>query len=206
MRVSCVMCLLLVLSAGTASADPITITFDEISPGAYLTNTYQGIFFGSHSSEVSTGRFQVLSTPSATSQPNAAAPAAPISGGPFNGTTFTDIGGFFVINGSQSWPVDFLSLDVIGTAADQPEPWVLNLYNFENQIIESRRGTTDMTLTFARPDIFSFVLSGTGREMIDTLTFTPSPTPEPATMMMISTGLAGVALRLRRRRNAFSAD
>jgi hypothetical protein len=202
-RLTVEICTLLVLLAGTAHADPITITFDDTGPGTYLSSFYQsaGIRFASHNSptgetfEVNTGRFQILDSSSAISQPNAAAPSAPI--GEF---TFTDISGRFVIFDTVSWTVNFLSLGVIGTAPAQTIPWILNLYDPQNQLLESRQGTTDMLLTFARPGIGSFALFGTGREMIDNLAFTPDPVPEPATMMMIGTGLAGLGLRLRRRR------
>src|SRR3954453_655460 len=106
MRVSSVICLLLLLFARGASADPIAITFDDQAPGTYLSSFYQslGIRFASHNSpvgeifNVNTGRIQILSSPLAPSQPNAAAPSAPI--GDF---TFTDISGSFLLSDSVSW-------------------------------------------------------------------------------------------------------
>jgi len=194
------MCLVFVLFARGASADPIAITFDDQAAGTYLSSFYQplGIRFASHNSpvgetfDVNTGRIQILSSPLAPSQPNAAAPSAPI--GDF---TFTDISGSFLLSDSIPWTVNSLSLDVIATA--QPAPWILSLYNTQNLLLESRQGTANALLTFTRPDIASFALFGNGSQMIDNVTFTPTPTPEPATLMIVGAGLAGLGVRLKRR-------
>lgn len=202
-RLSFQLCLLLVVLAGTARADPVVITFDESAPGTYLSNFYEslGIRFASNTSPdgetplVNTGRFQIQTSASAVSPLNVAAPAPP-SGD----STFTDISGRFVNFGSRPWTTSVLSLYVVGTEPGQSVPWIFNIYNSSDQLLESRQGTTDMLLNFLQPDIGRFVLFGSGGgEMIDNVAFTPDPVPEPATVIMIGTGLA-LGLRAARRR------
>ena len=211
--VVCAVGILLALSSRTATADPVTITFDELWPGFYGTFQYSsvGVVFlsGSHDdfggSSV-TGGFNVAASPGAVSPPNVMRPRDPTF------DVFTDVAAVFFVpfttlpSNSPFGRTDFVSVAVVG--ANPAAAWEFRLVSLSGYL-NSVTGTTDQLLIFQRPtaDIVGFELRGTGTEALDNVSFnTPAPVPEPGTLTLCAVGAgAGAARRWVRRRRVKGA-
>ena len=85
--------------------------------------------------------------------------------------------------------------------------------NYDNSTISGRIFFYNAGLP-ERPFLFSLDFVGTGFHAVDTQTFTrfvitggtPALVPEPATLLLLGTGLAGAAVRARKRRRGGKAD
>jgi hypothetical protein len=203
------------LSADT-KADPITINFDDMTSGATSGPVPGGIDFFAAYTDSSASRIVtttgpvVLSSPAAHTAPNAlfARQLNPLA------MLRNNVGGRFLIeSGSQTFfaKTDFISLWVVGTTPGQTDNWTVAFYSdtinpndLTSGLLGTVTGTSDQFVSF-HSDIgvhaFLLINSGPNRhEGIDTVTFDPVQTPEPASLILLSSGVAGLGLRLYRGR------
>lgn len=182
--------ILLLMSAATAKADTITLTFDDRAPGLYVGSTFSpyvnfSSFVGSVAGNTSNSFVRVAQTGQAASSPNAL-----FSPGITDNLGTRD--SLAVTFGSLS---DFASFNVVGTVSGQAEEWRVNFYGAHNNVIFTVTGTGNrlVSLHTAGMEIIGFRLFTTngGREGIDNLTFNNTVVPEPATVLTLGAGLAG---------------
>ena len=193
---------LLVSISASASADPVTVTFDQPpcdahSPGIYPGTCYVGVglFIWSTRPEPDQGvigpmAFLIAADPNAVSAPNV---ARPVAGFTALEAQFREPGGFF---GTRA-----VSFNVVGSGAALV-PWRVEFYGTDDELggfagfgdglVSSPAGVgTLLGLRF---------FPGTALRAIDNLAFTFNGTeapivPEPATLLLTGSGILAVARR-----------
>jgi len=198
------------VASGTAAADPVTVTFDNLATGIHDWRTFDSLglqLFSVNAQEPekvsSVGfSFRLGQSPDATSAPNA---AYGTSGGDLPTSFSRSLMGFFFesfneVTYTSGW-TNLLALSVVGTQPGQSGQWALHVYG-RGGLLDVQRGTTDTRLVFDRPtpDINQFILfTSSSFEGIDDLTFNAPVVPEPGTILLLGGGLAALARgRLKR--------
>lgn len=201
---------LLLASAVSAKADPIVLTFDDLTPGFHVGTTLLpgNPLVYSFNSSVSGNTFhsivRVAQTGQATSPPNAL----------FSSLITDNIGtrdSLGIAFDGPQFPgdpncqpcTDFVSFNIVGTVSGQTEQWRVVFYSRQGAELFTVTGVTDQLVSFFSENreiggVRIFTTNG-GREGIDNLTYN-SPIPEPATAFMLGTGLVGTLAAMRRRR------
>ena len=217
LRVCCLLLAVLGISL-SAKADPVVITFDNVTPGTHPNYIPSGIGFYTVFSNTSG---QVITTSSAIvrSSGQANTPANAIFGQQLNplAQLHNNVGGQFY----QSHPdnpfaisraaTDFVSFHVIGTMPGQTDAWTVafydlsyNPYDLTTGLLGTFSGMTDQLVSFSSDrGIHAFVLINSGpnrQEGIDTVSFNAPQVPEPATLLLFGTGISAMASKLYRRR------
>jgi len=191
-----------------ASADPITVTFDDRpaaaqAPLAYLARALIGFSaFGSFPEPLSFyGGWAIGANSAATTPPQVgfgSATGTPDSGHPHFVGLFAVPG-----NSENEAKTSFVSFHVVGTEAGQTSPWTAAIFGERVNLLATQMGTTDALVTFSHRGIHRLVLySSPGLEAIDNLTFETPVVPEPTTMLLVGSGLGALAVRRLRRRHA----
>ncbi len=196
----------------TVQADPIT--FGQNLPGPSNTTFQGGTLLASLSNMVTsatftgTARSAVYRNSGGTLDfyyqftNNGPADIGRLTFGNFDGFT-TDV--FNVTNGTAIG-AGFLAGFVDSAEVDRGLNQALNAVGFDYQAGAFTTGMTSLALlirtnaTNFGPGTFN-IINGS---VASTASFAPAanPIPEPATMLLLGTGLAGVAARVRKRRNA----
>jgi len=188
----------------SASAEPITITFEQPPCAARGTGDYPGdCYLGSGVLLSSTKNFDreaqqsfsIVSDTHSVSAPNVARASAAL----------IDLRGDFLLpGGGVAGFTDFVSWNFTGSYRGQ-DPWGAFIYGSSGLLLDGFIGFSDQLVSFSRPqrDIARFFVSmGTNTQGMDNLSFNApqsgSPTPEPATLLMLGSGLGLLFRRFAR--------
>jgi PEP-CTERM motif len=193
----------------SASADPVTITFDQppcaaLANGVFPGDCYAaaGVMFLSDfaGGTRTTPMIAIASDPHAVSPPNVARAV----------TNFENVAGFFTVPGGMPGSTDFVSWSITGSVPGQ-DPWEAFIlgrngpvdHRFQASVLASILGFSDQLVSFSRPerDIVGWFMSmGTAVQGMDNLSFnTPqAPTPEPSTLLLLAAGAAALGRRRKR--------
>jgi hypothetical protein len=197
-------CLSLGLMGARASAEPILLTFDELSPGIYPSTVYghYGVYLGSgiHFPGGGAGitEISIAASDTAVSGQNILMPRPTRSG------TYTDILGVFFAPRSNLY-TDFLSMTISG-AGSLGEPWEVRIFG-DYGYLETFAGVGNQVFSVSRQtrDILGFEFLGTGTQGLDNLSIGELTagsfvaTPEPGTLALFGLGLAGLVRAARKR-------
>ena len=204
LRIIAAGCLSFGLMGARASAEPIILTFDELSPGIYPSTLYghYGVYLGSgiHFPGGGAGitEISIVASDTAVSSQNILMPRPTTFG------TYTDILGVFFAPHTNLY-TDSLSMTISG-AASLREPWQVRIFG-DFGYLETFTGVGNQMFSVNRRtrDILGFEFLGTGAEGLDNLSIgelTPGElvaTPEPGTLALFGLGLAGLARAARKR-------